>query len=49
MSDRTGKSARSILAELILRKDDRRRFSALSAGSQPKGTQPPAEKRPVDA
>jgi arsenate reductase (thioredoxin) len=34
----TGNTARSILAESILRKDGRRNFRTFSAGSQPKGS-----------
>jgi arsenate reductase len=37
----TGNSARSILAESILRKDGRTHFRAFSAGSQPKGAVSP--------
>ena len=38
----TGNTARSILAEGILRKDGAGRFNAFSGGSQPKGSRQPA-------
>lgn len=45
----TGNSARSILAESILRKDGAGRFRALSAGSTPKGAVHPLALRTLEA
>ncbi len=41
----TGNSARSIIAEYLLRKTDRRRFESFSAGSDPRGEVHPLASR----
>src|SRR5688500_18565449 len=45
----TGNTARSVLAEGILRKDGAGRFNAFSAGSQPKGTVNPFALKVLDS
>ena len=44
-----GNTARSVLAEGILRKDGTGRFNAFSAGSQPKGTVNPFALKVLDS
>jgi arsenate reductase len=45
----TGNTARSILAESVLRKDGRGRFNSFSAGSQPKGVVNPLALKVLEA
>lgn len=45
----TGNTARSVMAEGILRKDGAGRFNAFSAGSQPKGTVNPFALKVLDS
>jgi arsenate reductase len=45
----TGNTARSVLAEGILRKDGAGRFNAFSAGSEPKGTVNPIALKVLDS
>jgi protein-tyrosine-phosphatase len=45
----TGNSARSILAESIMRKDEQGRFRSFSAGSEPKGQVNPLALRVLES